>query len=82
MKKGIYAMFFICLCLAVAVVFPRLSTSEERVDHDSTCMGCHVNDEAVHDVVVLHNSNHFISSVVRTRGTAWHYQTAVLRPWL
>jgi hypothetical protein len=60
MKKGIYVMFFICICMAVSVVFPRLSTPEEKVDHDSSCLGCHVNGEAKHDVVVLHNTNHFI----------------------
>ncbi len=33
-------MFFICLCLAVAVVFPRLSPSYELVN-DEGCLECH-----------------------------------------
>lgn len=59
MKKGISVMFFICLCLAVAVFFPRLSTSEEVVDKTTSCLGCHVNDAPVHDIRVLHNTNHY-----------------------
>ena len=59
MKKVFSVMFFVCLCLAVSVVFPRLSTSEEIVDATTSCLGCHVNDEPVHDVAVLHNPNHY-----------------------
>jgi hypothetical protein len=60
MKKSFSVMFFVCLCLSIAVVFPRLSTSEEIVDETTSCLGCHVNGEAKHDVVVLHNTDHFI----------------------
>jgi hypothetical protein len=40
MKKAISVMFFICLCLAVSVVFPRLSLSRLLVD-SSGCFECH-----------------------------------------
>ena len=59
MKKVISVMFFVCFCLVVAVVFPRLSTSEEIVDKTTSCLGCHVNGEAKHDIALLHNSNHY-----------------------
>ena len=54
-------MFSICLCLTAAVMFPRLSTSEEVLDDTTSCIGCHVNGEAKHDLVVLHNPDHFIA---------------------
>ena len=40
MKKVFSVMFFVCLCLSVAVVFPRLSSAHLMVDA-SGCLGCH-----------------------------------------
>lgn len=40
MKKVITVMFFICVCLAVSVAFPRLSVSYMMVD-SSGCRVCH-----------------------------------------
>ena len=54
MKKGISVMFFICLCLVVAVVFPRLSSSYLMVD-SSGCRECH--DFSL-SVGSLHNAEH------------------------
>jgi hypothetical protein len=53
MKKGITVMFFICLCLAVSVVFPRLSSSRLMVDA-SGCRECH---DAVYPDGKLHTTH-------------------------
>ena len=49
MKKVFSVMFFVCLCLSVAVVFPRLGSSRLMVD-DSGCLECH-------DFAVLHTGD-------------------------
>ena len=40
MKKDIAVISCICLCLAVAMIFPRLSASHSKVD-TSGCLECH-----------------------------------------
>ena len=61
-KKISIVMLCCFIALVVAIVLPRLGSSEERVDKDSTCLGCHVNDKPVHDRdSVLHNADHFVT---------------------
>jgi len=61
LKKVSVVMLCCFIALVVAVVLPRLGSSEDKVDSNSTCLGCHVNDIAVHDIGVLHNADHFVT---------------------
>ena len=78
MKKSISVMFFICLCLAVFVVFPRLGSSRLMVD-DSGCKECHdfsLGAESLHvthiDCVECHGETTGLGTVQSSACLACH----------
>jgi len=78
MKKGISVMFFICLCVALSVVFPRLGSSRLMVD-DSGCRECHdfsLGAESLHvthiDCVACHGETTGLGTVQSSACLACH----------
>ena len=78
MKKAISVMFFICLCLAVSVVFPRLGSSRLMVD-SSGCKECHdfsLGAESLHvthiDCVECHGETTGLGTVQSSACLACH----------